>query len=99
GDLLADVAREPALAAAQQDVRLDADSAELLDRVLRGLRLELSGVAEERDERDVDEHRPRAADVDLELAQRLEERERLDVADGAADLGDHEVDVLRLGLE
>ena len=36
-------------------------------------------------------------EVDLELAQRLEERQRLDVADRAADLGDHEVDVLRLG--
>ena len=35
--------------------------------------------------------------VDLELAERLEERQRLDVADRAADLGDHEVDVLRLG--
>ena len=35
--------------------------------------------------------------VDLELAQRLEERQRLDVADRAADLGDHDVDVLGLG--
>jgi hypothetical protein len=32
-----------------------------------------------------------------ELADRLEERQRLDVADGAADLGDDEVDVGRLG--
>ena len=37
------------------------------------------------------------SDVDGELADRLEERQRLDVADGAADLGDHEVDVARLG--
>ena len=43
--------------------------------------------------------RPVAAVVDLELAQRLEERQRLDVADRAADLGDHEVHVLRLGHE
>ena len=35
--------------------------------------------------------RPRS---DLELAQRLEERQRLDVAHRAADLGDHDVDVL-----
>ena len=35
-----------------------------------------------------------AADVDRELADRLEERQRLDVADRAADLGDDDVDVL-----
>ena len=39
----------------------------------------------------------RAADVDRELADRLEERQRLDVADGAADLGDDDVDVAGLG--
>ena len=38
-----------------------------------------------------------AAEVGVELADRLEERQRLDVADRAADLGDHEVDRLRLG--
>ena len=36
-------------------------------------------------------------ELGLELADRLQERQRLDVADGAADLGDHEVEVLRLG--
>ena len=36
-------------------------------------------------------------DVDRELADRLQERQRLDVAHRAADLGDHDVDVLRLG--
>ena len=35
-----------------------------------------------------------AADVLAELPDRLEEREDLDVADGAADLGDHDVDVV-----
>ena len=48
-------------------------------------------------QRQVDEHAPPAADVDRELPDRLEERQRLDVADRAADLGDHEVDVARLG--
>src|ERR1700758_2428083 len=36
-------------------------------------------------------------DLDRELADPLEERQRLDVADRAADLGDHEVDVAGLG--
>ncbi len=39
----------------------------------------------------------RPADVDRELADRLEERQRLDVADRAADLGDDDVDVAGLG--
>ena len=39
------------------------------------------------------------ADVDGELADRLEERQRLDVAHRAADLGDDDVDVLALADE
>ena len=35
-----------------------------------------------------------AADVVADLARGLEERQRLDVADGAADLGDDHVDVV-----
>ena len=78
-----------------QHVRLDADAAQLVDGVLRRLRLQLAGVADVRHEREVDEHAVAAADVDRELADRLEERQRLDVADGAADLGDDDVDVAR----
>src|SRR3712207_9000162 len=49
-------------------------------------------VADVRDEREVDEQAAAPADVDRELPDRLEERERLDVADRAADLGDDHVD-------
>ena len=41
----------------------------------------------------------RRPDVDRELADGLEERQRLDVAHRAADLGDDDVDVGRLGDE
>ena len=47
-------------------------------------------------ERDVDVHDVLRADLAPELAHRLEERQRLDVADGAADLGDHDVGGLGL---
>jgi hypothetical protein len=47
--------------------------------------------------REVDEHAAPTADIDRVLADRLEERQRLDVADRPADLGDHDVDVGRLG--
>ncbi len=53
-------------------------------------------MAKEGDQGEVDEHAAVAALVDLELAQRLEERQRLDVAHRAADLGDDHVDVLGL---
>ena len=49
---------------------------------------------DERHQRDVDVADVVAAGVLAELADRLEEREDLDVADGAADLGDHDVDVV-----
>ena len=55
------------------------------------------GVADVGHQGQVDEHRSFRAEVGVELADRLEEGQRLDVADGAADLGDHEVDRLRLG--
>ena len=50
-------------------------------------------------EREVDEHAAVPPQVRVELAQRLEERERLDVPHRAADLRDHHVHVGRLGHE
>ncbi len=61
--------------------------------MLGRLGLQLAGVADVGNEREVDEHAPPPPHVDGELADRLQERQRLDVPDGAADLGDHKVDV------
>jgi hypothetical protein len=97
GDLVADVARELLVRAADDDVGMDTDAAQLVDRVLRRLRLQLAGRLDERDERDVDVDDVLGADLAPELADRLEERQRLDVADGAADLGDDDVGRARLG--
>ena len=88
---------ERLLGPAHDHVGRDPDPAQLVDRVLGRLGLELARVADERHQREVDEHAARAADVDRELADRLEERERLDVADRAADLGDHDVRIAALG--
>ena len=54
-----------------------------------------SPAADERHERDVDVEDVLGPDLAAELADRLEERQRLDVADRAADLGDHHVGVAR----
>ena len=79
---------------AQDDhVRLDADPAQLLDRVLGRLRLELAGGGQGRQQRHVDVQDVVAPHVLAHLADRLEERQALDVADRAADLDDHDVRV------
>ena len=54
--LLADLAVEAAFGAADQRVRLDPDPAQLVDRVLGRLRLQLAGVADVGDQGQVDEH-------------------------------------------
>ena len=67
--------------------------AQVADAVLGRLGLELAGRADVGHQRQVDVERVLLADVLAELADRLEERQALDVADGAADLDDHDVDV------
>ena len=94
GDLALEVVAERLLAAAHDEVGLDAAAAQLGHRVLRRLGLLLARRADERHERDVDVADVVAPGLLAELADRLEEREDLDVADGAADLGDHDVDVV-----
>ncbi len=83
--------RDRAVGAAQQDVGLDADRPQLFHRVLGRLGLELTGAGDERQQREVDIDRVVAGKVVAELADRLEERQALDVADGAADLAEHEI--------
>ena len=83
-----------AFGAANEDVGLDADLPQLLDAVLRRLGLGLAGRLEIRDQRQVDVEAVVLADVEGELADRFEERQPFDVADGAADLGDDHVHVV-----
>ena len=91
GELRLEVGGEEAVGAAEQDVGLDADGAQLAHAVLHGLGLELVGGRDVGHEGEVDEDRVAAPDVLAELAHRLQEGQRLDVADGAADLHDHDV--------
>ncbi len=75
---------------------MDTNAAQLVHRMLGRLRLQLAGRLDERDERDVDVDDVLLADLAPELADRLEERQRLDVAHRAADLGDDDVGRRRL---
>ena len=56
--------------------------------MLGGLGFELTGRADVRQQSQMDEQRPVALELAMNLAQRFEERLALDVADGAAHLGD-----------
>src|SRR3989475_10113855 len=78
-DLALDLLGQRPLGAAHEDVGLDPDLHELPHRVLGRLGLELCGGGDEGNEREVDEERVVAADLLPELADRLEERQRLDV--------------------
>ena len=94
GDLLLQRVRDRPVGAADDGVGLDAPAAQFGDRMLRGLRLLLARRADERHQRDVHVEHVLASDVLAELPDRLEERQDLDVADGAADLGEHDIDVV-----
>src|SRR5665648_913460 len=93
-DLAALVAWQRPVGAAQQHVGLDADGAQLLDRMLGRLGLKLTSARDERHERQMDEGGRAPRQLVAELADRLEERQPLDVADGTADFAQHEVHVL-----
>ncbi len=96
-DLLADLTLQRLRRAAHEHVGVDPDAPELVDRVLGRLGLELARGVDERHERDVQVDHVLGPCLAPELPDRLEERQRLDVADRAADLGDHDIGVRRLG--
>ncbi len=93
-DLALDAVRELPVRAADDGVGLDADGAQRGDRVLGRLGLQLARRADVGHQGDVDEEAVLPADLVAGLAGGLEEGQRLDVADGAADLGDDDVDVV-----
>ena len=80
------------LGAANQNVGLNTDLPQLADRVLRRLGLQLLGRLQIRHQREMNVQAILLADIERELADRFQKRQALDVADRAADLGDHDVD-------
>ena len=94
-DLALEAGADLAVGAADQRVGLDTDAAQRGDRVLGRLGLQLAGRRDVGHQRDVQEEAVVAADLVPHLAGGLEEGQRLDVADRAADLGDDDVDPVR----
>lgn len=93
-DLALDGGGDLAVGAQHDGVRLDADVAQGGHRVLGGLGLQLAGGADVGQQRDVDDEDVVPADLVADLADGLQERQRLDVADRAADLRDDDVHVV-----
>src|SRR3546814_916003 len=104
---LADVAKQRDLGAlrlgqrlfttAEQDIRLNAQRREFAHAVLRRLGLQLARGGDIRHQRDMDRDRVFTPLFVLELTDRLDEGQRFDVADGAPDFAQHEVEVVGFG--
>src|SRR5687767_11229590 len=84
-----------ALRTADKDVGLNSDFHQLSNRMLCRLRLYFAGCGNERNESEVDEDCVFAPDLVPELADRLQKRERLDVAHRSTNLDDHDVALRR----
>ncbi len=82
---------------ADENVRDDADCAQLPDRMLGRFRLEFARRLQVRDEREVHETRVFRPFLEPELPRRLQKRQRLDVARHAADLAQHDIAVVFAG--
>ena len=93
-DLALELLRDRPVRPADDRVRLDTDAPQCRYRVLGRLGLELTGRPDVGQQRDMQEEAVVTADLVPDLADRLEERLRLDVADRAADLGDDDVDLV-----
>ncbi|MNM57342.1 hypothetical protein D3C81_685400 [compost metagenome] len=94
GDLATLRIRHRLFRAAQQHVRLDADRAQFLHRVLGRLGLQFTRGGDVRHQGEVHEQCLFRATLGTHLADRLQERQRLDVADGATDLHQGHVEAL-----
>ncbi len=92
-DLLLDVPRKDAVGAAEQDVGLDTDRSQVAHAVLGRLGLQFASRSDEGHQREVDVDGVLAPDVLSKLADRLQKRQALDVADRAADLDQHDIGV------
>ena len=90
-DLAPGIGGDLAVAAAEQDIRLNADALQFLDRMLGRLGLQLTGRGNPGHQRQMHEQRPLAAEFVAQLADGFEKRQAFDIADRAADLADQEV--------
>ena len=88
--------RNRAIRAAQKNIRLDTDFAQLLGSVLGRLGLEFAGRCNPGEVAQVDKRAVVGAELEAHLAHSFEEGQRLDVAHGSADFDNRHVHRIRL---
>ena len=95
-DLFAQFQGQRCVGPADDDIRMNAQTAQLRNAVLGGLGLQFAGGANSRDERYMRVEHVVAADLAAHLAKRFDERNVLDVAYGSPDFHDHDVRIVGL---
>ena len=96
-DLGAFVFWQGLLAAAQQDIGLDAKPGQLAYRMLRRLGLQLAGGGDIRHQRNMHKTGCLAPHLVAQLADSLNKRQAFDITHRSADLAEHEVEVVSFG--
>ena len=91
GDLFPLALRQWAVTAAEQDLGLNPEARQLAHGLLGGLGLELPRRSNPWHQGGMDAHGLVAAEIVPQLPDRFDERQALDVPDGAADLANHEI--------
>ena len=98
-DLAFQINRDMALAAAEQNVGLNPDAEHFLDAVLRGLGFQFTGSGDVRDKGNVNEESVLGAEFQAHLTDGFEEGQGFDVANGATDFDDDDVDAFGDALD
>src|SRR5579864_435729 len=80
------------ITATEQNIGLNADGTKFLYAMLRRFRFQFLRGGDPGDQGYVNEERILAAKFVTKLADRFEKRQRFDIADGAADFDDNDVD-------
>ena len=93
-NLLAHVIWDRVIGAEDDHVRLNAAAAQLLHRVLRWLCLQLTSCCKLWEEGDVNVERISATNVLLELTNRFDEGQRLDVTHRSPNFNDYDIDII-----
>jgi len=94
GNLTLQLIRNGCFAAADDDIRLDTPAAQFCDRVLGGLRFLFARWSDKRNQGDMDVANVLTANIETELPDCFKEREDLDIADSATNLGDDDIDIV-----
>ena len=94
-NLRLDLVRQVTIGAAQKNVGLDSDAEKFLHRMLRWFGLQFTGGGDEGHERYVHKERVLAAEFLTHLPDRLNKRQRFNIAYRAADLHNDEINILR----